>query len=146
MKTFKQYLNERVEPGEVARRLASIKGAKTFNSGGLKAERGTYIPLKKRGHPSSIASAVSKYEKVGHKVKDKHTTFHVNDLHGTQPFVKVNDNEKLHSKIHGGFKNAHVITHKGKHYIADGHHEILGARLRGEKHVTVRHTDLDTVQ
>ncbi len=125
--------------------MARIHGNKSYRGSGLKADKHTYIPLSKRGHPSSIGSAVQKYETHGHKIEDKKTTFHIKDLHATQPFVKVSDGEKLHNKINGGFKNAHVITHKGKHYVSDGHHEILGARLRGEKTVTVRHTNLDSI-
>lgn len=144
MLSFKKFLQERSNT-DVALRAAKIHGSKKFNSSGLSADKGSYIPLKKKGHPSSIASAVGKYEKVAHKVKDKQTEFHIKDLHATQPFVKVSDHEKLKSKIESGFKNAHVITHKGKHYVADGHHEILGARLRGQRTVKVRHTDLDSV-
>ena len=130
---------------DVAIRAARIHGSKNINRSGLRASKGEYIPLSKRGHPSSVGAAVAKYEKHSHNIVDKHTTFKIKDLHATQPFVKVGDHDKLKSKIEGGLKNAHVITHNGKHYVADGHHEIMGARLRGDREVTVRHTNLDTV-
>lgn len=144
MITFKEFLSERGDIG-AAIRAARIHGNKDYRGGGLSAGKGDYIPLKKVGHHSSVASAVTKYDSVGHKIKDKQTSFNIKDLHATQPFVKVDNHEKLKSKVQGGFKNAHVITHKGKHYVADGHHEIMGARLRGEKTVTVRHTNLDEI-
>lgn len=144
MKTFKEFITEKAAPEDVAARAAAIFGNRTYKGSGLKADKGTYVPLKNKGHPSSIGAAVTKFEKHPNAPVDK-KKFPIKDLTATQPFVKVNDKDKLRSKIQGGTDGVHVITHKGKHYIADGHHQVMGARLRGEKEIEVNHTDLDRI-
>ena len=68
----------------------------------------------------------------------------IKDLKPTNLEMRVDDKNKLKDKI-ANKKPDHikVITHGGKHYVDDGHHAILAARLRGEKHVDVEHHDYD---
>ena len=84
------------------------------------------------------------------KAKETYDNLHsrkkmeIKDLHATQPFVRTNAVERLKSKVaESDPHHIHVVTHKGTHYIADGHHAVMAAKLRGDTHVTVNHIDLD---
>ena len=147
MLSFKQFITERsINPVDLADRTAKIYAKKTHRTEYSKSPKGTYIPFTKVAHPSRTASAVQKHERLGGKVEPKRTTFAISDLHATQHHADVGDKEKLRSKVaEKDPKHIHVITHKGKHLVADGHHAVMAARLRGEKHVTVHHTNLDEV-
>ena len=113
----------------------------------MKVAAKDHIPFSKVAHPSSIASAVSKYEKHGHKVTDAKTKFDIKDLYATQHHASIGDKDKLRSKISDTSPNhIHIITHKGKHFIADGHNAIMAAKLRGDSHIIANHTNLDSIK
>lgn len=68
----------------------------------------------------------------------------VNMLLPTQPFVRTEDHEILASKIKDRDpQHIRVVTHKGMHYIDDGHHAVMAAKLRGDEWISVNHIDLD---
>lgn len=146
MLTFTEFLEERkVDPAELAHRVARRYGKKDYRSGYMKVKKGEHIPFTKVAHSSTIGSAVAKHEKLGDKVKDKKSTFAISDLHASQHHASTGDHEKLKTKIANKSPgHVHIITHKGKHIVADGHNAIMAAKLRGEKHITATHTDLDS--
>lgn len=128
---FKQFLEEsKVDPEKFADRLARKHG-----SNGR-------IPVKTTDfdkHEDEIEHAAStKTPKVSRK------RMRIKDLKPTNLEMRVDNKEKLRSKIKDT-KPSHikVITHGGKHYVDDGHHAIMAARLRGEKYVDVQHHDYD---
>lgn len=142
MKTFKEFMESAAEG--LAIRASNILGRSSYNRNGLRAPAGGHIPLKQKGHPSSVASAVNEYEKRGAPEPADRKEFPIKSLLATQHYVETSDKDRLRSKLDSKeAHNAHIITHKGKHYIADGHHEIMAARLRGEKTILAKHTDLD---
>lgn len=142
MLTFKEFLSEKVDPVALAHRAARIHGKHDADHGWLKAKKHTYIPLK-QAPDHEVEHAMDKYGEVEHKVKQKTSTLKIKDLHATQPFNKVEDHDKLRKKLTDKHPHIHVVTHKGKHYIDDGHHAVMAARLNGHKEVTVKHTNLD---
>lgn len=147
MFSFKEFIAERrIDPVELASRAARIYGSKPYRSGHMKVAAGDHIPFSKVAHPSQVSSAVAKYDKVGDKVKETKRSFAISDLHATQHHASVADKDRLKAKVSN--KNPdhiHVITHKGKHFVSDGHNAIMAAKLRGDKHVVATHTDLDAV-
>lgn len=167
MLSFIQFLEERlVDPEKLATRVARRFGKKEKYGKWLRTEPGGHIPLKT--YRAKEADAVfNKSDRVRKKVGGKHTfdssnreehskalqryndlhkkaTMKISDLHPTQPFVSTHDPETLKKKIAeknpGGII---VATHKGRHYVLDGHHRVMGAAMRGEKHVEVQHINLD---
>jgi hypothetical protein len=155
MKSFKQFLEERkVDPVKLAQRVARRYGKKTNYPGykdvpekdsdgwELKPKIGKHIPLRNYKHMKRDGyglTALDRAKRIGEPVKGK--SFNIKDLHPTQPFVRTTDTEKLKSKIKGGGQIL-IATHKGKHYIMDGHHEVMGAAMRGERTVTADHINL----
>lgn len=165
MISFKKFLSERlVDPVELAHRVARRYGKKSYYGPYLKATKHENIPLKSydRKNVSSLENKYFNYhKKIGllsrekhervsaKKTQDSHTTkksISIKDLHATQPFNRTEDSSTLKSKIDNKSPDhIHVITHKGKHYVSDGHHAVMAAHLRGDKNVTVNHLDLDKV-
>lgn len=163
MISFKEYLEERkVDPEDLAKRVSSRYGKRKSFGKWEKVERGGHIPLSSFNSRKSDSAANKLWKvqkKLGmdsadkeerHKAKEKYDNSHtrkkmsITDLHATQPFVRTNDVEKLKNKIaEHDPKHIHVVTHKGNHYVADGHHAVMAAKLRGDKEVEVRHIDLD---
>lgn len=167
MLTFLQFLEERkVDPEKLATRVARRFGKKEKYGKWLRTEPGGHIPLKNY-RAKEADSVFNKSDKVRKKVGGRHAfdssnkeehekslqryrdlhkkkTMDIKDLHPTQPFVSTHDPEKLKKKVReknpGGII---VATHKGKHYVLDGHHRVMGAVMRGEKKVEVSHINLD---
>lgn len=168
MKTLADLLLERLslDPLTVAQRASRRFGKKRKYGKWLTAKKGEHIPLKK--YRSREAETVfNTYDRVASKIVGRNNlinpdkdvqkaardkirdrfqprTFNISDLHPTQPFVRTDDMETWKSKI--GEKtpeHIRVVTHKGKHYVVDGHHSVIAARLRGEKTIDVQHLDMD---
>ena len=160
---FRDFLEERkVDPVALANRASRMYGKKTSYGKWDKAEKHGHIPLKYDGRAAAAASNRLYHLQKKHdffhpdkernaegkrqfKAKYKPATMKISDLHATQHFVRTNDQQKLHDKVKE--KNpGHivVVTHKGKHFIADGHHSVMAARLRGDTHVPVHHLDMDS--
>lgn len=160
MKSFIQFLEERkVDPVKLAQRVArrygkktnypGYKGASDTDSDGEedKPKVGSHIPLKSYKHMRrdyyGSTSLDRAYEK-NKKTPEKGKSFSIKDLHPTQPFVRTTDAGKLRKKISGASGGTiHIATHKGKHYIMDGHHEVMAAAMRGEKTISATHHNLD---
>jgi hypothetical protein len=162
MKTFKEFVSERMaDPVNLAQRTSRIYGKKEKYGKWLTAEKGGHIPLK--SYKSKEADSVfNRYDKVTNKIggnaldnnnvegrKKIQDTFSskemkISELTPTQPFVRTNDIEQLKNKVSEKYpSNIRIATHKGKHYILDGHHAIMAAQMRGEKSVQVKHINLD---
>ena len=167
MRSFREYLEERFQdPVKLAQRVAARYGKKEQKYGrAVAARRFEHIPLKSY-RARTADSVFSRYERVSkkiagkdvyspkreiqnaalQKVKDKFEkkTMSISDLHPTQPFVHTGDVEKLQGKIDDmNPSHVRVATHKGRHYILDGHHAVMAARLRGEKTIDVGHMNMD---
>lgn len=131
MISFKQFLYEvKIDPEKFADRIDRKHG------------KNGRIPLKTtefdKNEDDIEHAAATKTPKISRK------RMRIKDLHPTNLEMRVDNKEKLRAKIDNK-KPDHiqVLTHKGKHYVADGHHAIMAARLRGEKHVDVEHHDYD---
>jgi hypothetical protein len=152
MKHLRDIVEERkVDPVELAQKVAKRYGKKTRYGKWFKAERGEHIPLKSF-NARQANSVETKGNNIWHKMggEEKFAEAHkskimqIKDLKATQPFVRINDTEKLKNKISVTNPNhITVATHKGEHYIMDGHHAVMAAMLRGEKHVAVQHLNYD---
>jgi hypothetical protein len=163
MLSFIEFLEERsADPVELGQRVARRFGKKKSFGKWEKVEKGGHIPLTNFDARKSN-SAGDKLWKVQKKLgmdsrdkeeraagKQKYDDLHtrkkmeIKDLHATQPFVRTTDVERLKNKVsETDPQHIHVVTHKGEHYVADGHHAVMAAKLRGDKHVTVNHIDLD---
>lgn len=161
MLSFINWLNERtVDPVELANRVARRYGKRTNYGKHLKATKGQNIPLSSYNR-KNVTSLENKYDrflnKTGHFNKDtqkqaiehrktltKTESLPIKSLHATQPFNRTEDQDTLRMKVDNQSPDhIHVITHKGVHYVADGHHAVMAAHLRGDTHVTVNHFDLD---
>jgi hypothetical protein len=163
MLSFKQFILERlVDPEFLAKRTSQIYGKKTSYGKWLKTEKGGHIPLTSyRGRevsgvqnrlfhvqgkmgmhdddPNKQIAGLEKY-----KSSFKPRKMEIKHLNATQPFVRTQDSEKLKNKISGkSSSKVIVIQHKDKHYIQDGHHTVMAAKLRGEKHIDVHHINLN---
>lgn len=163
MLSFKSFLEERtVDPVALGQRVARKHGKKTSFGKWEKVEKGGHIPLTgfNARESNSAANKLWKVQsKMGFDSKDKEqrekgkAQYHaehsrkkipIKDLHPTQPFVRTSDVDKLRGKVsETNPSHIHVVTHKGKHYVADGHHAVMAAKLRGDKEVEVNHIDLD---
>jgi hypothetical protein len=162
MLSFIEYLQERkVDPVALAHRVARRYGSKKTNYGPWMnakhgdVRKGGHIPLSSYSAPK-VRSMENKYDRHIHSHPDSpegarkereskpKVKMSIKDLHATQPFNRTSDDEKLKSKIADtNPDHIHVVTHKGVHYVADGHHAVMAAHLRGETHVNVHHTNLD---
>jgi hypothetical protein len=165
MKTFREYIIERlVDPQELANRAARRYGKKSSYGKWEKTEKGKHIPLSTFNSKKSDAAGYADYKlqkKLGfyspnaderNSAGNKYEAMHVkknmkiSDLTASQPFVRTGDQDILKSKIENPSDHIRVITHKGVNYIADGHHAVMAAKLRGEKEVPVSHINLDEVK
>ena len=163
MLTFRQFSERLVDPLELAKRVSRRYGTKTSYGKWDKTEKGGSIPLKKYSGRESN-SVFAKYDKhlkkhIGSvmpaKRDDKEwaakrdalyspAKHEIYSLHPTQPYVRTNDHDILKNKINN--KNSdHIVTasHKGKTYVLDGHHAVMAASMRGDKHINAKHIDLD---
>lgn len=157
MKSFVEFLEERkVDPEKLGHRVARRFGKKEKYGKWLSTQKGKHVPLKSYRAKESD-SVFSKFDRVASKHPDygkhpdavkhlyKEKSFEIHKLSPTQPFVRTDKSNILKKKIEHPHSegNVKVATHKGKHYILDGHHRVFAAALRGEKHITVDHVDLD---
>lgn len=132
MFSFKEFLEERkVDPEKLA-----VRAARRYGSNGK-------VPLKTPEfdkNEDEIEHAFSKKDPTPTKKR-----FKIKHLIPTNKEMHANDSSFLKRKI-AEKKPSHisVITHKGKHYVSDGHHAITAARLRGETEVDAHHYDLDS--
>lgn len=163
MFTFLEFLEERnADPVELAKRVARRYGKKKSFGKWEKVEKHNHIPLSNfdARKSNSAGDKLWKVQKKAgidspdkqtrldakEKIEKLHTTktMPIKDLHASQPFVRTEDPEKLKNKIHEKDPDhIRVVTHKGVHYVADGHHAVMAAKLRGEKEIKVKHIDLD---
>jgi hypothetical protein len=149
---IRRCINERlINPVALAQRAAKMYGKKKSYGKWFKAEKGGHIPLSSyNGRTVNSVERKSEhvYDKLGgsegYHQAHRPKTFEIRNLNATQPFVHTNDVEKLRNKI-SDTQPSHitVATHKGKHYIMDGHHAVMAAKLRGDKTITTKHIDLD---
>lgn len=164
MKTYKEFLAERkTDPVELASRVARRFGKRSHYGPWMKAIKHENIPLTSydRRESESAARRLDRYHaKIGMHHKDtrdaakarmkadqKSNEFKISELRATQPFNRVEDKDVLANKIaNKNPTHIHVVTHKGKHYVADGHHAVMAAHLRGEKIVKVKHLNLDEIK
>lgn len=136
---------------QLAIRVARRYGKRTSFGKWEKVIKGGHIPLT-LFNSRKVESVANRAMKISSKVSQntynnmfKEALFQVSELLPTQPFVRTNDIEILTKKI-----NEHnpvhirVVTHKGLHYIDDGHHAVMAARMRGDKEIKVSHLDLDS--
>jgi hypothetical protein len=162
--SFLEFINERkVDPVALAQRVASRYGKRSSYGKWEKTEKGKHIPLtsyKYRDAESAsnrlynVQNKLGMYDRntydAGVKKFDsmhKKETMNIKDLRATQPFVRTDDVEKLKAKVDNSSPDhIHVVTHKGQHYIADGHHAVMAAHLRGDKTVKVDHINLDNIK
>lgn len=163
MKTFKQFITERkADPVELASRVARRFGKRSYFGPWMQAVKHQNVPLTSynRKEAESASRRLDRYHsKIGMFKKEtrdaavqkmdsdhKHREFHISELRATQPFNRVEDKGVLAGKVtNKNPTHIHVVTHKGKHYVADGHHAVMAAQLRGEKTVRVKHLNLDEV-
>jgi hypothetical protein len=137
------------DPVELAQRASRRFGKKTSYGKWDKVERGGHIPLSNFDSRKSGGAAMKLdrvHDELGSHFDKAHTQkkMNISDLSATQSHVKTSDVEKLRSKVADKSpQHVHVVTHKGIHYIADGHHAVMAAKLRGEKQIQVNHIDLD---
>jgi len=149
--SFTQFVEERsVDPVRLAQRTARRYGKRKSFGKWEKVQKGGHIPLS--GYDGRKVAAVSaRHAGVEERssptaFKDAHTAtrMRISDLKPTQKYVETHDTDKLSRKIHNlSPDHIQVVTHKGEHYIADGHHAVMAAKMRGDTHVDVTHVDLD---
>lgn len=151
MLTYTQFIAERTsDPVKLAQRASRLYGKRKSFGKWEKVEKGGHIPLTSFNSRKSEA-VFDKEWGVNKKLGDEefwnaHTakTMKISDLHATQPFVRTNDVEKLAGKIaERNPSHVRVVTYRGIHYIDDGHHAVMAAKLRGETHIAVNYLDLD---
>jgi len=163
MISFKTFLTERkVDPVDLASRASTRFGKKTSFGKWEKVDKGGHIPLSSFNARKSNAAGDRLWKvqkKLGFDSRDKaerdagrsvydssHETkkMLIKDLVATQPFVRTNDVEKLRVKVaETDPKHIHIVRHNSVDYIADGHHAVMAAKLRGDTHVPVRFINLD---
>lgn len=152
MLSFKEYIVERrADPEQLARRLSKRYGKRTSFGKWEKVVKGGHIPLTSFDGRKVRALAdreVSVIKRLGglaeYDSMKQPKRMKISDLKATQPFVRTNDFDKLRSKIHDKHPtHVSIVTYKGVHYINDGHHSVMAAKLRGDKYIDVSHIDLD---
>lgn len=141
MLSFKNFLFERAAPEDIAHRFMRKHSSTPHHDEWSPAKKHEYIKLK-HAPEHEVDKVVDKMERVPHKGKPG-VKFKIKDLHATQPIVHHTP-DKFKSKVsETNPKHVSVITHNGKHYINDGHHSVMAARLRGDKEITATHHNLD---
>lgn len=151
MLTFSQFITERkVEPEYLAHRTARRYGKKTSFGKWEKVQKGGHIPLTSFNGRKVRAAADREWalrKRIGHDQFNsmfQEKTFDIKKLKASQPFVRTDDVEKLRSKLKDKHPdNVRVLTYKGEHFIYDGHHSVMAAKLRGDKTIRAKHIDLD---
>lgn len=167
MLNFIEFLEERkIDPFNLAKRVSRRFGTKERYGKWLRPEVGGHIPLtnyKAREANSVFSRSDRLRQKIGGKhyynssnraeqekalkrFEDAHkpATFNIRDLHPTQPYVETHDDLQLSDKLKNKTSSKVIVaTHKGKHYILDGHHTVMAAALRGDKTVNVHHINMD---
>jgi hypothetical protein len=152
MKKFKKYLMELQDPIEFIQRAARRYGTKeVYAPYWDPAPIGEHIPLAKFDSQKSQEAVDRLFEvrwKIGgvdgQRRKETMQTFNINELIPTQPYNYTKDEQILRAKMEEqNPTNISIVTHKGENYIIDGHHSIMGARLRGDDTITARHINLD---
>jgi hypothetical protein len=72
-------------------------------------------------------------------------TMPIQNLTATQPFVRVDDVDRLRNKLEQTLPdNVRVARYRGVNYILDGHHSVMAARLRGDREIPVQFADFDS--
>lgn len=152
MKSFKQFLEEArsVDPlklmQRVRRRFAkdSTDVDETPNGrGGIdrKEVSTKIIPLKM--NTRVVNNIFDKLPWGEHSDNRPKKSFEIKSLNPMQDRVRVDDDDRLRDKIENKNQRIIVTTYRGKNYVVDGHHAVLGARARGDTHVDAQHIDLD---
>jgi hypothetical protein len=152
MKNFKQYLMELQDPIEFIKRASERYGTKEIHGEFWEpAPLGKHIPLANFDDEKS-QEVMDRLFSVrwdiggveGQKRLEKLKTFDINKLIPTQPYNYTGDEQILRAKMENQ-DPAHIsiVTHEGNDYIIDGHHSIMGARLRGDKTIVARHFNMD---
>lgn len=153
MKTFKQFLEEARKIGPLklmqrARRRFSKPGTDIEE---IKDTRGNIT----RKKVNALMIPLNYDENVSNEIfnkiplnpgKEVKKTFKIRSLHPTQDSVRVDNDDILKSKIETKTPNVRVATYKGKHYVVDGHHTVMGAMARGDTHIDAHHVDLDRIE
>lgn len=62
----------------------------------------------------------------------------VSDLESTNRGGYLNPRKAAEYAARGGGGDPYVVEHRGRYYIADGHHRVAGAAARGDKTITAR--------
>jgi hypothetical protein len=153
MLSFIEFLEERkVDPVELAKRVARRYGKRTNygpweNKKRSGVQKYKNIPLSSYS-ASESSSLANKVNRLGAKAQQTtRKTMPIKGLKATQPFNRTDDTEKLKDKITDtNPTHVTVYTHKGKHYVGDGHHAVMAAHLRGDTHIDVNHVDLDKIR
>ena len=151
MLTFLQFITERkTDPERLALRSARRYGKKTSFGKWEKVQKGGHIPMTSfngRKVRAVVDREWALRQRIGHDHFDnmfQDRTFEVKNLKASQPFVRTNDVEKLRNKLNDKHPdNIRVLTYKGEHFIYDGHHSVMAAKLRGDKTIRAKHIDLD---
>jgi hypothetical protein len=139
-----------VDPVQLAIRVARRYGKRSRFGKWEKVVKGMHIPLTAFDSRKVESVAVremrveAKLTRSVYRGMFTKANMRVEELLPTQPFVRTENVETLRMKI-GETKPTHirVVTHKGKHYIDDGHHAVMAAKLRGDETVEVSYLNLD---
>ena len=151
MLSFKKFLEERkISPEKLAARVAQIHGKNTDYEGWEAPIKNKHIPLKDFDDDSTFDATMKSLDlgkKHGHDnfLNNMHVnkTMNIKDLKSSQPFVRTDNVDQLKNKINNKNDKIRVATHNGDHYIMDGHHAVIAARMRGEKTVNVSYVNMD---
>ena len=151
MFTFAEFLNERkVDPTDLAIRVGRRYGKKSSFGKWEKVTKGGHIPLTSF-NTRKTESLATKEEKIRDRLSPEDfekahvkKKMEIKDLNATQKYVRTDDVDKLRAKMNDkAASHIRVVTHKGEHYVDDGHHAVMAAVMRGEKTVLVSNIDLD---
>ena len=152
MKKFKTYLSELQDPIAFIQRASRRFGTKSdYENHWEPVPVGEHIPLPGFDHQTATKVVDKLFDvrwQLGGigpaKKSEKQRTFEINKLLPTQPYNFTSNEDLLRVKM-GQINppNVFIVTHQGDDYIIDGHHSVMGARLRGDKTITARHLNLD---
>lgn len=142
-----------VDTVQLAIRVARRYGKKTRFGKWEKVIKGNYIPLT-AFDPRRVESVALREMKVEsmltrsvYRSMFEKKLMSIDDLLPTQPFVRTEDHQILANKINEhNPQHIRVVTHKGMHYIDDGHHAVMAARFRKDHMVEVSYLNLDQFQ
>ena len=141
-----------IDPTQLAIRVARRYGKRTRFGKWEKVVKGGHIPLTAFNSRKVVSVAMremkieNRLTRTVYKSMFVMREFNICDLLPTQPFIRVEDTSILREKIKQT-KPIHVrvVTHKGEHYIDDGHHAVMAAKLRGENVIEVNYLNLDEI-